>query len=1024
MNRTVLRLFSLGAFCPVLFLPVRAAAQLPITPTTTLSAETSNNTSTSATFRAQSNGNAGSGNVSKSSIRNLLYPGSTTKIFASVMPWFGSRSHMSVGYTSSDPKQISSQISDMLSRGIQGAIIPWYGPDSYNATMAVNFMQAAQSSGNFEFSLRIEGDTVLAYSRQNGCDVTTQFIDDLNYVANTFFGSTAYTKVSGRPLVHVFGLEAYYVDWDKVHSSVIGNPMFIIRHRRAFSDADADGGYSWLQIDPSNPDDEKLSYLHDFYSAAQPSSKHALGSVYKGFNDTGASWSSNRIINQHCGLTWLDTFAEAGTHYSTSQELAAIQVVTWNDYEEGTEIESGIGNCVSLAPTVIGSTLSWTIGSNASERTIDHYSVFISTDGQNLMKLADVSAGIHSLDLLRYDLTAATYVVYLEAVGRPSIVNHMSFPVGFNPADQAPIASLRLSTTAGSAPLALTASSADSSDPDGNITAVRFDWGDGTVVSGGAGFSAMQVYQAPGTYTVTLTVFDNYGVFSTTQQTLNVAAGPGVTIKSPAANASLKSPVHVIATGMIQGGVSYMEVVVDHVTPCAYTTTGASIDTFLQIAAGTHTIRIVAYDTTPAKTSIYSEVTFIVGANNVPPVAVLTVEPFGGGNQVMACTAKSTDPDGSVKASRVDFGDGTVASGKTVLHTYASAGTYQVTATVTDNAGLTSTASSSVNVGNTGSMAGFVTNIRTGAALGGATLTLDGTIVYAADNGYYSFKDVTQGSYILTASAVGYLPRSLEVDITAGTARSQNVLLSTAGVLQGTVANGSKIGLAGATVSISGGVLPSCFSVTTGTGGSFNFGWIPVGAYVVTVTTSGYSSKSVTATVNTGQTTNLAVSLLALTGSIAGRVTSAADGHALAGATVSTAAADTTTDSNGNYSFNSLPAAKYTLAASSPGRLPVTATVTLTGGSQITQNFRLSTSGMLKGKVTSSSGLGIGGVKITLTGGVLNTTKSVPTDGYGKYNAGHIPVGVYVISATVSDATHTSSTTINAGVVSTVNFTF
>jgi hypothetical protein len=66
----------------------------------------------------------------------------------------------------------------------------------------------------------------------------------------------------------------------------------------------------------------------------------------------------------------------------------------------------------------------------------------------------------------------------------------------------------------------------------------------------------------------------------------------------------------------------------------------------------------------------------------------------------------------------------------------------------------------------------------------------------------------------------------------------------------------------------------------------------------------------------------------------------------------------------------------------------------------------------------------VGGVKITFTGGVFNTTNSVSTDASGNYNAGWIPVGSYVISATLSGVTHASSRTINAGVVSTVNFTF
>jgi PKD repeat protein len=584
----------------------------------------------------------------------------------------------------------------MRSRGIQGVIIPWYGPDSYiNSDTAINFMRAAQSSRNFEFSIMIDVGAVVAYAQQNGCDVTTQLIDDLNYIANTFYPSSAYTRVNGRPLIYLFGVEAYYVDWNTVASSISGNPMFMIRNLGAFSDTNAGGAYSWLDIDPSHPNDMMLSYLDAFYTAAESSSKYTVGSGYKGFNDTLAGWGSNRILNQQCGLTWLDAIAEANKYYSSSHQLPAIQVVTWNDYEEGTEIESGIDNCVALATTVSGSTLSWSIGDKASESTIDEYFVFISTDGQNLMKLTDVAAGTHSLSLSEYNLAPGTYVLYVKAVGKPSIVNHMSPAEAFNPSDQAPAASLSLSPTSGPAPLTVSASSAASSDPDGSITAVKLDFGDGTVVSGGPGFATSHTYQASGTYTVTLTVVDNAGVFSTTQQTVSVAAGPGVTITSPAPGATVKSSVHVAATAFIVGGVSYMDVLVDDATPPAYIATGSVVDTFLQIAAGTHTLRVVAHDTTAAANYIYSDVTISVGGNHAPPSAELTVNSFGGGNQVIACTATSIDSDGFIIRSLVDFGDGATASGPTAFHTYASAGTYQVTATVTDNTGLTSTSQSS-----------------------------------------------------------------------------------------------------------------------------------------------------------------------------------------------------------------------------------------------------------------------------------------------------------------------------------------
>jgi hypothetical protein len=94
-------------------------------PTTTLSAETGNNTSAASSFVQQTSGNAGGANVSKLPIRSLLYAGSTTKIYAHLVAWFGKSSHIDVGYRSDDSAQVHRQVEDMISRGIQGAIIDW-----------------------------------------------------------------------------------------------------------------------------------------------------------------------------------------------------------------------------------------------------------------------------------------------------------------------------------------------------------------------------------------------------------------------------------------------------------------------------------------------------------------------------------------------------------------------------------------------------------------------------------------------------------------------------------------------------------------------------------------------------------------------------------------------------------------------------------------------------------------------------------------------------------------------------------
>jgi chitodextrinase len=84
---------------------------------------------------------------------------------------------------------------------------------------------------------------------------------------------------------------------------------------------------------------------------------------------------------------------------------------------------------------------------------------------------------------------------------------------------------------------------------------------------------------------------------------------------------------------------------------------------------------------------------------NQPPAPTFTVE-----RDRLTATfdaRASTDPDGTITGYAWVFGDGTSGSGAVVQHTYAAAGTYQVTVTATDNEGATATATQSVAVDQT-----------------------------------------------------------------------------------------------------------------------------------------------------------------------------------------------------------------------------------------------------------------------------------------------------------------------------------
>src|ERR1700722_7833967 len=424
-----MRVQSCALAAMLLAVPMFGSATAYVVPTTTLAAQTANNTSAASGFTLQTNGNRGAGNVSKMDVHSLLYAGATTKVYAALMMWWGQSSHINIGYSSTDPAQIKRQVEDMISRGINGVIIAWYGPNNAVDQATKLLMAEAEAHPGFTFAIMIDHGAIL-WDSCAGCTPQQALTAQMQYLEQTYFHSPAYMTEGGLPVVTNFDIDLNYtIDWNALNAALSTKPLFLFQNNGGFSHVLSGGSYSWVM--PTSTD-YGAAYLSSFYGTGMSfSGEQTVGATYKGFNDTLASWGSNCLMGHQCGQTWLRTFSDINGLYSSGKQLPDLQLVTWNDYEEGTEIESGIDNCVTLSGALSANTLQWTISGN--ENTIDHYTVYISTDGQNLMSLTDLATGLHSLNLCSFPIPSGNYTLYVQATGKASMANQMSGALSYTP---------------------------------------------------------------------------------------------------------------------------------------------------------------------------------------------------------------------------------------------------------------------------------------------------------------------------------------------------------------------------------------------------------------------------------------------------------------------------------------------------------------------------------------------------------------------------------------------------------------
>ncbi|WP_298484926.1 glycoside hydrolase family 71/99-like protein [uncultured Maribacter sp.] len=244
-------------------------------------------------------------------------------------------------YSSNDPDLQEYHFLMMKLSGIDGVIFDWYGSkDVYDYQLikqsTETFMNRLQDLG-MEFSIMYE-DRVAQdiYNAGLSTSVVNAATMDFNYIKNTYFTKSNFLKHNSKELMFVFGPETITTtsDWDSIFSVFPQDqePYFLtLWAAQNMVGNNASGEFLWVA------GDHLLAHEY-YYDTYLTNNLVTVGSSYPGFNSfyEEGGWGLNHTwnINHADGDTFVETL-----NYTHHEAADFIQLVTWNDFGEGTMLE-------------------------------------------------------------------------------------------------------------------------------------------------------------------------------------------------------------------------------------------------------------------------------------------------------------------------------------------------------------------------------------------------------------------------------------------------------------------------------------------------------------------------------------------------------------------------------------------------------------------------------------------------------------------------------------------------------------
>lgn len=268
-------------------------------------------------------------------IKSQLPPG--VQVLANCQGWFNGadgRKHLAGVCQSDDPRTVHNQVLTAHSVGIDGFVVDWYGATPDYASPTDRFTQLLfQETAKLGMTVSIMVDS--GTFKWSSLDHKSVLNSALSYVRQKYLPLPNYTAVNNKPLLWEFGWAEHGINIPVVAKA---NPDLALMTQSRM--AGGDGTYGWVNgFPPSSPQ----QYVHRYLAQNDPIQVPCIFDGFDDHNPDPAHIHESRWGGAARSIPygqWQMCLDEINAVWSSGKRFGAVQICTWNDYDERTEMES------------------------------------------------------------------------------------------------------------------------------------------------------------------------------------------------------------------------------------------------------------------------------------------------------------------------------------------------------------------------------------------------------------------------------------------------------------------------------------------------------------------------------------------------------------------------------------------------------------------------------------------------------------------------------------------------------------